>query len=332
MEMATADLSKRELTDWLDLLIESNEGQIKVINLYHSFILNLINEDILRTFVNACIAMKPATAASALNVFKDICQNDDRFFALNPVDPSSISAAAVVSTTISSLAFHQFFLARPSTIIKSTMSAKPQSRRSSDESSYRKKLKRTVSSSKWYNDDGTLGKTFPDPRHVWFTDGDHMDKEVRSNPSGDSEATKVRDALGLIETKSGTYLLALKFSARHLHTLLGLKIARPTFSDTGNSRFAVYINADAEPLYGARWGQTVHLHKLRNRRTKINGLPERICSPIPLAHIGASLSVSPIGWVDVVGDADDETFINQLLGPITIEDIKLQLSEIANKP
>ena len=72
--------------------------------------------------------------------------------------------------------------------------------------------------------------------------------------------------------------------------------------------------------------------KLREGLPKINGLPERICSPIQLSHIGDELSVSPTGWVDVTYDTDNEAFIDKLLDSETIEDIKNQLTRVATKP
>lgn len=65
---------------------------------------------------------------------------------------------------------------------------------------------------------------------------------------------------------------------------------------------------------------------------KINGLPERICSPIPLSHIGDTLQIRPLGWVDVTDDPEDDTFITQLLGADTFEKIKGKLLAIATQP
>lgn len=330
--MAALDLKESELISWLNLLTESNEGQIYVINLYHTYRLSLADDDVIREFLITCISKKPTTAVAALDGFKNTCKDGSNFFALHQINPTSLDATKTLSTTMNSRTFHQFVLGRSSSVVKSVLPPEPKSRNIADENYYKNKLKRTISLKKWYNASGALGKPFPDPRHVWCADGDLVDDEIRTSSRRGPDGSKVRDALGLIDTKRDTYLLSLKFSAGHLHSLAGLEMARPTFSDNGNRRFAVYINREAEPIYTDGWGQTVHLAKLREGLSKINGLPERICSPIQLSHIGDELSVSPTGWVDVTYDADDEAFIDKLLDTKTLEDIKKQLTRVATKP
>lgn len=331
--MASIDLSASELSVWIDLLTDSKEGQIKVINLFQSLILDLVEENALSSFIKDCLSLRPTTTDAALNGFKYICENDTRYFALNRVYPASINSTTRLATTMNSLTFHRYVLGRPKSVVKNVLPAKPRSRSSNDEIDYRRKLQRITSNSKWYNNTGLLGKPFPDPKHVWFTDVNYIDDEIQANDSSVTEATKVRDALGLIDMKDDHYLLSLQLLADHLHILVDLQMARPIFSDGGNRRFAVYINTDAENIYKDNWGQTVHLEKLRERPPqKINGLPERICSPISLSYIGDSLQVRPLGWVDVTHDADDETFIDQLLGIETLENIKHKLLRIASIP
>lgn len=336
--MMSVDLSASELIAWIDLLAESKEGQIKVINLFQSLNWDLVKGPDLCSFIQKCLTLRPTTSDAALTDFNNICATDIRYFALNRVDPMSIKNTTKLATTMNSLTFHQYVLARPQSVVKPVLSDKPRSRNSDDENDYQKKLERTISDNnsgnkKWYNLNGSLGKPFPDPRHVWFTDVNYINDEIQTNTRRVTEATKVRDALGLIDTRDGHFLLSLQFPAVHLHTLADLQMARPVFSDGGNRRFAVYINMDAKNIYVDNWGQTVHLEKLRAwPPQKINGLPERICSPIPLSHIGDSLHVRPLGWVDVTDDAEDETFIDQLYGLETLDTIKRQLQGIATKP
>lgn len=326
--MPASRLRLSELTSWLDLLLESTKGQICAINLYQTYRRRLAGKDIIQIFIKACISQNPTTGNDALNGFKNICQSDSRFFALNQINPKSIHGTISLSTSMNSISFHQFILGRPRTIVRPVLPVKPRSPIRVDEDDYKNQLYRVTSKINWYNEHGSLGKPFPNPSHVWLADSDLVEQEIHTSPGGNTDGTKVRDALGLIDTMGNTYLLYIKFSASHLHKLIDFQIGRPVFSDNGNSRFAVYINTDAEPIYRDGWGQTVNLSKLRKRLSKINGVPERVCSPIMLSQIGAALSVIPIGWVNDVTDADDETFINLLLGAETIDDIKQGLKEV----
>lgn len=256
--MASPELSKGELSAWIDTLFKSTEGKIKVINLYQSLRLDLVKKTVLCSFIRECLSLGRASADEALNGFDDICRKDNSYFALNRVDPKSIKDTVILATTMNSLTFHQFVVGRPKSVVKSTLPNQPKSRDDDDVNEYLKLLTKIISYDRWYNNSGTLGKPFPKPSHVWFTYADSIDKEITINTRSTTNATKIRDALGLIDTKDVHYLLLLRFPAAYLHTVAELQMARPIFSDNGNRRFAVYINTDAEGIYKDKWGQTIH--------------------------------------------------------------------------
>ncbi len=231
-------------------------------------------------------------------------------------------------------------------MVKTAMLPGPKSRHPDDERSYCAKLARATSGKDWYNDAGTLGKPLSHPpsmpssypRYVWFTDELRLKVETAKDKGGGTEATKARDALGLIDTRDNTYLLSLLFPAEQLHAIPGLKMARPGFSDMGNSRFAIYLGKGGQPAYSNNWGFTAHLGKIGGRGTrKIGGVPERICSPIQLTQIGNSLNIRPLGWVIGsrgmdAGVDDDAVFIAALRGRSTLGSIKRNLMTLANQP
>jgi hypothetical protein len=214
----------------------------------------------------------------------------------------------------------------------------PKSHASADEKAYSTRLERITSRTGWYNETGYLGKPVPDPHHVWFTDVDYVDSEVRVDASTSTRATKARDALGLIDTKDNMYLLSLRFAADRLQPIPGVTMARPGFADRGTRRFAVYLGETGEPVYGKKWGLTVHLGKFKaGPKRPIDGVPERICLAIPLSSIGDSIKVEPLGWAEgtrgeAAGLDDDEAFANRLRGRLKLASIKRRLLTIASKP
>lgn len=116
-------------------------------------------------------------------------------------------------------------------------------------------------------------------------------------------------------------------------------MARPVFADNGNRRFVIHLTGKrAKSIYSRGWGITVHLGRLTKKPTGVTaGLPERICSPIPVDKINGSIKVEPLGWVvgsrgDQIGLDDDPTFVNRALGSKKLENMKLHLLKYANAP
>lgn len=339
-------LSAGKLGAWLHLLCGSDEGTIKFINLFLTYKHNLVKSDLLFSFLADCVSSRANTPKDALDNFDRVCAHRSKYFALMRVKPSSINGGTTLITAMNSFSFTQHILKKPKTRVVTSLLPSPKSGHPDDEENYRKKLSRVTSRKDWYNATGTLGKplsqplssTLSYPRYVWFADESCLKSEMATGGGSGTEATKARDALGLIDTKDNTYLLSLHFPAAQLHAIKGLKMARPGFADMGNKRFAAYLGKAAESVYKGKWGLTVHLGKFKGTALqKIGGVPERICSPIHLSHIGNSINVKPLGWVVGsrgfnIGVDDDDAFISRLRGRSKLENIKRTLLKIANSP
>jgi len=332
------DLSANALREWLDLLSGRHDGTIKLINMFLSQKHRLLERALLRSFLVDCLSLRAKTVDDVLASFVSICARDDKYFGLCAADPSSIKGTLILGTSINSRTFLQFILARPKTRIKSVLLPEPKSHTDADEKTYIDSLAKATSRVAWYQATGTLGKPFPYPSHVWLTHISLLEAEILADKSHSTKATKIRDALGLIDTRDNTYLLSLQFSAANLLSITNLKMARPSFADNGNKRFAVYLNKNGESVYREKWGLTVNLGKLKAvPHQVINGVPERICKAIPLSTIGAEIQVQPIGWVvgnrgEEVGIDDDLAFIDRLRGRSNLNNIRLQFLKYANKP
>ena len=330
------DLSSVELKKWLERLSGTGQGTINLVNMFLSKIHKLVKPRLLRAFLAECVSLGSKTSDGALTDFYHVCGRDDTYFALSRADPSSINDGTILVTTVNSRLFHRYLLGRPKTIVKSVLLPEPKSYRNSDQKEYRDALLKTTSVEGWHKDTGYLGKPFPNPKHIWFTDIVHIESEI--GMGSNTDATKVRDALGLIDTGVGAYLLAIAFPAAKIYAISTLKMARPGFADNGHRRFAAYLNKAAEPIYRENWGVTVHLGKFRDGPTEaINGIPERICSPIPLACIASSMAIKSLGCVtgnrgEEAGIDDDSAFIGRLIGRRSVESIINQIVKVANKP
>lgn len=321
-----SDLSSNKLKEWLSRLSKSHEGNIRLINLFLTKHHGLVKENILRSFLIDCLSVRTGRHTSVLDEYQHPCRYNDKYFAISRVDHSKISTASTIITTMNVVSFMQFIVKQhPQRVLFA-----PQMH---NIESLRLLIKLITSKRGWHNNAGLLGKPYPNPKHVWFTDLSSLEKAINDS-SSDSEATKVRDAIGLIDTVHNTYLVGIQFPSTILRNMSHLKIARPVFSDLGNKRFASYLDSTPKEVYDDNWGMTVHLKKL-SEGSDICGVPERICSSIPLSDIIDNISVKILGLVsgnrgDKVGIDDDEVFVSRLKGSHDLQKIAGDILSLAN--
>ncbi|MBN1997282.1 hypothetical protein JW935_07010 [candidate division KSB1 bacterium] len=321
------DLSSNKLKEWLSQLSKSDEGKIKLVNLFLTKDQGLIDENLLRSFLIDCLNVCTGKYKSAADEFNHPCRYNDRYFAIARVDHSEIDTGSTLITTMSHLTFMQHMVDPHN---KKRVLFAPQAH---NLEALRLLIKSIMSKKGWHKADGSLGTPYPNPHHVWFADLSFLEKAI-NNSSSDSKATEVRDALGLIDTKRNTYLVGIKFPSTILRNMSHLKIARPLFSDLGSKRFAAYLSSTPQRVYDKKWGMTVHLDKLV-QGSEICGVPERICSSIPLSDIIDNISVEIFGLVsgnrgDKAGIDDDEVFVSRLKGNHDFQEITDDILTLAN--
>lgn len=124
-------------------------------------------------------------------------------------------------------------------------------------------------------------------RVLWFTPFDQIDSDLAKG----GVANAVRDRLGLFHYNNEDEALV----ALHLpsNVIEQIRNGRPTAADAGShARFK--SRADTAAMRRRRaWGYTVDLERLAGGKRNIDGLPERVCQPIPSGHLG-KIRVTPL--------------------------------------
>jgi hypothetical protein len=207
------------------------------------------------------------------------------FFGFSTVNNGISRDGRLLSSTIKSDNFHRYLLSRaykrpPHGTAWSVLPQTPQTVDEEDE--YIKVLQEIASTPGWFDGAASLGKPFPMPMYCWFTSTDALHKCFLACDSTETKGTRTRDVLGLIDGKAGECRLEIQFLASSLENVGGVIIARPSFADRGNTRFAAVQNGRRPRLYHALgWGTTVDLRKVAEGNPDIEGLPERVCSALP---------------------------------------------------
>jgi hypothetical protein len=192
---------------------------------------------------------------------------------------------------------------------------------------YEKRLADVTSNPAWYAPTATIGRPLPYPSNCWITT-DFFGPDPDAPPYEGNPATKARDELGLVDYGAGSCLLTLSFSASSLATLIPCELARPTFSDLGNSRFRVSPSSDRAAEYAELgWGAAVHLGKFRARPfVDATGASERVSTSLPVSAL-KSLTVKYLGRVEQDRGTtaqldDDDVFAEVLEAGRTAKDIR----------
>lgn len=331
-------LSKKALGAWLDLLEGTPEGTIKLVNMFRCLEHSLTTASKLRGFLGDCVTLGATTSADALAHCCEICDRNDRYFALKKVNLSGGPADTALGTSMGASTFHRFLLERPTSIVKRVVPVEPKNPHDPlEEVAYGRALASATSRANWFKASSTLGKPHPNTKRMWFAEVDRLEAQVKSDGATETDATKARDALGLVDMCGDTYLLSVRFPTQAIQACKGIKVARPAFGDQGNRRFAVYLGKGAEGDYRRGWGVTVHLGRLLASKRTIAGVPERVCSPVAVSQIAGSIRVVPLGWVDgqrgTPGGVDsDDEFIKRLRGRTRLSTMKDKLLGLSTVP
>jgi hypothetical protein len=165
---------------------------------------------------------------------------------------------------------------------------------------YKKRLADITSDTAWYDATAAIGRPLPDPSNCWITT-DLFGPDVSAPSYTGDPATEARDELGLVDYGDGSFLLRLSFQASSLAKLKPCELARPSFSDLGNSRFRVSQSSRHATEYAAAgWGATVHLGKFGDKAfVDSTGASERVATSLPLSALDG-LTVEFLGRVELV--------------------------------
>jgi len=322
--------TKAELRDWLDRLAGTPPGKIKLTNIFLAYDKGIVDPGTICSFLTACVDLHGRTAQKALSDWNRVCKRNDRFAMLLRINTASLDGTRV-ATTMSTDVFTEYIL---NPVADPILLRDPSP---IEEGIYRRALGDATSFEGWSQSDGTLGTGFPNPRHIWLTElavlQDSLDNDPAciTNPSSGTRASTARDLLGLIDAKDEVYLLSIHFKASCLQGIPDVRLGRPTFADPGSSRFATYLDG-AQPRYDEDWGVTVHLGKV-GTSAQLPGVPERVCSFLPLDLMEPNLAVEAQGRVAGTrglrtGVDDDDAYVNVLRNGVDIDQMKSQLAEL----
>lgn len=291
-------------SELIDLLLDNDQGRIIICNILNGLDEELFDDEFVRTLFDwwsdLCVATSSTSITSvlaALNAlifksspprfregitkpdFQIFCRKKSRF--VNGTEMTTVVSAFVFGLIIHPTDKNQlvvngfeFPTSKDQVVNDSALSkliALPESAR-------RIRLNPSVS----------IGENL-----VWYTPRLELEKKL---VSATNHANKTRDLLGLAHKKSGDVMIALHFDAAALKFV---KNGRPIFADAGNEpRFkAVADNISARK--NKAWGRTADLELFSSGKLKLDGLPERVCSPINHEALRACPEIlfTPLGRV-----------------------------------
>jgi hypothetical protein len=332
------------IKNFLELLQNTHRGRAMTVNMLDSHSHGLFSISNLRDFLVDCARTYESRTGSSANVasiVEDVSCGHGigmrSYLRQFPQPMFSATDPQLLANTLKTESFSRF-LVDPR--YKSASSGLPVALPATPINSpnaileYESRLAELTSDPAWFSPTATIGRPLPYPSNCWITS--NLFGAGRDAPSyGSDRATEARDELGLIDHREGTFLLRLTFRASSVAALSSCQIARPTFSDLGNSRFRVSQSSSRAAEYAAAgWGATVHLGKFGETTfPDATGVSERVSSSLPLSGL-SGLAVGFLGRVE--GDRgllpkidDDEAFAQNLeLGRTTQEIREILLSII----
>ena len=106
MRKKLTELSRHELKSWLNLLSsDSDEGTIKLINIYFSYKQKLLKPNILRSFFKECVSFRAENKEKANLDFNSICYDKECYFGLCGLTPTLINGTSTFASTMNSVQF-----------------------------------------------------------------------------------------------------------------------------------------------------------------------------------------------------------------------------------
>jgi hypothetical protein len=280
-------MTKSEAQDWLERLSVENwsrlNGELILVNIYLCLKKRLINAGVLKRFLNDCINASPSK--TALQQFVEVCQplssGRPTYFALKQVKRQDIDPSEVLVNVVDVDNFGTYIL-NPSHVDILNRALPVGIRSLADEELYDEYLS-SVEGTDWSIPDRRLGKPAPGQKNCWFTKRDELDRLVNASASYAEGANASRDGLGLIQHEKETSLVAITFPASALHGGAGVEVAEPTFADGINRRYAASLPGSTYVSNRAKhWGTAADLGKFAGKAPETCGLPERVCSPVPI--------------------------------------------------
>lgn len=159
----------------------------------------------------------------------------------------------------------------------------------------------------------------------WVCPTDTLSLRIAKHLTGD----EARDALGLIDHRTGVALIEIRFPA---NKLVSVKWARPTFADAGTHRRFRPINDGKTSPSTSGWGCTVDLGRFAAGDPVLDGLPERVVEPLAFdreleaefSFVGGTTSTRGL----TAAKDDDEAFAQRVLGRRTVTDLRNRLTAL----
>jgi hypothetical protein len=279
-------MTKAEAKDWLERLSAENwgglNGELVLVNIYLCLRKRLVKAAVLKRFLDDCIN---ASNSTALQQFVEVCQpmrsGRPAYFALKLVNMRNVDPNEVLVNVVDAKNFGTYML-NPSHVNVLNRTLPVGIRSLADEERYDKYLS-SAAGTDWSIPGSRLGKPAPGQKNCWITKKDDFDRLVDASTPYAERANAARDGLGLIQHGKGASLVAITFPASALHSGAGAETGEPTFADGINRRYAASQSGSASKSNRAEfWGTAADLGKFAGKAPETCGLPERVCSPLPI--------------------------------------------------
>lgn len=325
---------KISIDSFLDKLQSTARGRAMAVNMYETYAENLVPLDTLSAFLLDCARTHEALPSTdAVKIVQDVSCGQGHgkqcYLRLCKKEPFSSVGTERLRHTMKTVTFHTYLLDEkykacneglPVVLPKAPISSSPSALRD-----YRERLAEVTADPTWKKSEANLGtphpnssldNQLPNSTICWFT-SDRFGKDVGAPKYPGDPATEARDELGLIDNGDGNFLLRLSFLASSTAKIPNNELARPIFSDVGNSRFRVrHSSSRAAEFAKHGWGATTHLGKFGDSEfSDSTGVCERVSSALPIADL-EFLTVEFLGRVTkdrgMEMHDDDEAYAKEL--------------------